>query len=87
MALSWNTKTVELSIRDYGEGITQKQQETLGKPFHSEKPDGMGLGLFLTQASINRYGGKVTISPAEGRGTLTRVVLPLMDELITGKEL
>lgn len=86
VALSWDTKTVELSIRDYGEGITQKQQETLGKPFHSEKPDGMGLGLFLTQASINRYGGEVTISPAEGRGTLTRVVLPLIDELITGKE-
>jgi len=86
VALSWGTKNVELSIRDYGEGITQKQQETLGKPFHSEKPDGMGLGLFLTQASINRYGGEVTISPTDGKGTLTRVVLPLIDELITGKE-
>ncbi|MEH6617819.1 MAG: ATP-binding protein [Porticoccus sp.] len=86
VALFWNTKTVELNIRDYGEGITQKQQETLGKPFHSEKPDGMGLGLFLTQASINRYGGKVTISPAEGRGTLTRVVLPLAGESVVSLE-
>jgi two-component system, sensor histidine kinase RegB len=75
--LSWNTATVEFSIRDYGKGITPKQQEALGKPFHSEKPDGMGLGLFLTQASINRYGGEVTIMPAEGKGTLTRVLLPL----------
>lgn len=86
VALSWDTKIVELNIRDYGEGITQKQQETLGKPFNSEKPDGMGLGLFLTQASINRYGGEVTISPAEGRGTLTRVVLPLADEPVISLE-
>jgi two-component system, sensor histidine kinase RegB len=86
VALSWDTKTIELSIRDYGEGITQKQQETLGKPFHSEKPDGMGLGLFLTQASINRYGGEVTISPADGEGTLTRVVLPLAKKSVTDQE-
>ena len=81
VALSWDTKIVELSIRDYGEGITPKQRETLGKPFNSEKPDGMGLGLFLTQASINRYGGEVTIRPASGRGTLTQVLLPLTNDL------
>lgn len=77
VSLSWNTQEVHLSIRDYGKGITPEQQETLGQPFNSDKPEGMGLGLFLTQASVNRYGGKVTISPAEGQGTLTHVVLPL----------
>lgn len=82
VALFWDTKIVELIIRDYGEGITPKQHETLGKPFNSKKPDGMGLGLFLTQASINRYGGEVIISPAEGSGTLTRVALPLVHELV-----
>tara|TARA_R110000822_G_scaffold159476_31_gene299697 strand:+ start:31273 stop:32571 length:1299 start_codon:yes stop_codon:yes gene_type:complete len=82
VALSWDTKIVELSIRDYGEGIKPKQHETLGKPFNSEKPDGMGLGLFLTQASINRYGGEVIISPAEGSGTLTQVALPLVHESV-----
>jgi two-component system sensor histidine kinase RegB len=75
--LSWNTQEVHLNIRDYGKGISPEQQETLGKPFNSDKPDGMGLGLFLTQASVNRYGGEVTISPAVGQGTLTQVVLPL----------
>lgn len=80
VTLFWNTTVVELNIRDYGKGITAKQQESLGKPFYSEKTDGMGLGLFLTQASINRYGGEVTIRPAEGKGTLTRVILPLAYE-------
>ena len=75
--LSWDTEAVHLSIRDYGKGITPEQQETLGQPFSSDKPNGMGLGLFLTQASVNRYGGKVTISSANGQGTLTQVMLPL----------
>lgn len=75
--LFWDKETVKLSIRDYGKGITSEQQEALGQPFNSNKPDGMGLGLFLTQASVNRYGGEVTISPAESQGTLTQVVLPL----------
>ena len=80
--LSWNTEAVHLSIRDYGKGITPEQQEVLGQPFNSDKPDGMGLGLFLTQASVNRYGGEVSISPADGQGTLTQVVLPLEVTLV-----
>ncbi len=80
VTLFWDANVVELNIRDYGKGITAKQQESLGKPFYSEKTDGMGLGLFLTQASINRYGGEVTIRPAAGKGTLTRVTLPLAYE-------
>ena len=75
--LFWDNETVTLNIRDYGKGITPEQQETLGQPFSSDKPEGMGLGLFLTQASVNRYGGSVSISPANGQGTLTQVLLPL----------
>lgn len=80
--LSWNTEAIQLSIRDYGKGITPEQQEILGRPFNSDKPDGMGLGLFLTQASVNRYGGEVSICPADGQGTLTQVVLPLEVTLV-----
>jgi two-component system sensor histidine kinase RegB len=82
VSLSWDNKTVILTIRDYGPGITPEQQEALGRPFHSDKPEGMGLGLFLTQASVNRYGGSVSIQPADGQGTITQVKLPL--DLVSG---
>ncbi len=79
--LKWSTTMVELNIRDYGAGITTTQLEVLGKPFNSNKPHGMGLGLFLTQASINRYGGEVTIQANNNQqGTLTRVLLPLIQQ-------
>lgn len=75
--LFWNTTSVELCIKDYGPGIDPQLQKSLGKPFVSSKPDGMGLGMFLTQASLNRYGGQVTIAPGTDCGTTTRVLLPL----------
>lgn len=75
--LSWDTETITLCIRDYGKGITPEQQEALWQPFSSGKPNGMGLGLFLTQASVNHYGGEVRIKPADGLGTMTQVLLPV----------
>ena len=75
--VGWDSKAVELRIRDFGDGVAPQVQADLGKPFHSSKPDGMGLGLFLTRATLNRYGGTVSIKTADDGGTVTRVVLPL----------
>ncbi len=78
--VGWDDQAVELCIRDFGQGIAPQLQEKLGKPFQSSKPDGMGLGLFLTQATLNRYGGTVSIKPSPEGGTITRVILPLRSE-------
>jgi two-component system sensor histidine kinase RegB len=53
-------------------------QEQLGRSIISTKPDGMGVGLVLSQATINRLGGKVSMFPLDGSGTLTEIVLPLL---------
>lgn len=71
----WNKTQLELCIRDFGPGI--RQDDRLPRPGHSDKPDGLGLGLFLSHATIERHGGTVTLSPAPGGGTLTQVHLPL----------
>ncbi|WP_461481054.1 ATP-binding protein [Porticoccus sp.] len=78
--VGWDERMVELCIRDSGHGIAPQLQGRLGQPFQSSKPDGMGLGLFLTQATLNRYGGTVSIEPGAEGGTLTRVLLPLRSE-------
>ncbi|MEZ5528872.1 MAG: ATP-binding protein [Porticoccaceae bacterium] len=75
--VGWDSAAVEMQIRDFGTGVTPQVQGNLGKPFNTSKPDGMGLGLFLTSATLKRYGGTVSIEPASGGGTVTRVVLPL----------
>ncbi|GMU46459.1 MAG: hypothetical protein AMXMBFR26_12410 [Porticoccaceae bacterium] len=71
----WNHARLELSIRDFGPGIPTARIPP--RPGHSDKPDGLGLGLFLSHATIERHGGTVSLAPATGGGTLTRILLPL----------
>ena len=71
----WNEVRLELSIRDFGPGI--RTARIPPRPGHSDKPDVLGLGLFLSHATIERHGGTVSLAPAPSGGTLTRILLPL----------
>ena len=51
----------------------------VGEPFFTTKPagKGMGLGVFLARAVVERLGGAVTITSAPGTGTSVVFALPL----------
>jgi len=75
-----------IQIRDYGEGIPQSLEGSLQQPTQSTKPAGLGLGLFLSHATVERQGGTVRLTnisntsglQASGKnGTLTEITLPL----------
>jgi len=67
-----------IEILDFGSGITEKMRESLGASIEeTEKSNGLGWGLFLSNASIERMGGEVHLLAADSGGTLTRVHLPL----------
>jgi len=54
-------------VRDSGPGIPAKQRERLFEPFHSTKPDGTGLGLYLVGRHVRELGGEVRcVSGADG---------------------
>ncbi|MCM2130714.1 ATP-binding protein [Larsenimonas rhizosphaerae] len=74
--LDWDNTQVTIDIRDHGEGVPMEIADQLGQTFVSTKSKGMGIGLFLTHATINRFGGSVTLYNHEDGGTLTEVVLP-----------
>lgn len=78
LELSWDLKQWCLKVQDYGPGISREIQEQLGTTIFSTKASGMGVGLVLSQATINHLGGKVSLYPLEGKGTLTEIVLPLV---------
>ena len=77
--IHWDKTTLYLDIRDYGEGLSAKQIETMGRPIASNKPGGLGLGLFLTHSSLSRHGGRVSLLNVADGGLLTSVVLPLQE--------
>ena len=78
--LSWNAATANIEIRDYGTGLDLGEVDRLGQAFVTDKADGLGLGLFLSQATLSRFGGSVSLqnAPNSEPGTLTHILLPLV---------
>lgn len=75
--IEWDQVAMRWKIEDNGPGIPMDIASQLGKPFVTTKGKGLGLGLFLTHATINRYGGKVYLYNRSPQGTLTELHLPL----------
>lgn len=67
---------IVIGVRDYGPGLPQVVREAAGMRFVSAKHDGLGLGLALANATIERFHGSLHADPVPGGGTLTRLVLP-----------
>jgi len=77
LTATWNESSWTLAIRDYGEGVNEDILSTLGSEIGSNKEQGMGVGMILTQATVNRLGGKVLIKPHPETGTVTSIILPM----------
>ena len=69
--------TVELEVFNTGEPPAPEELEPLFAPFHSSKPKGTGFGLPIAEMVARRNLGTFSLSPAEGGGTVCRIVLPL----------
>ena len=67
-----------VEVRDRGPGMPPEVLERVGEPFFTTKPPGrgMGLGLFLTRAVVERLGGSLVIDSTPPDGTRARVVVP-----------
>ena len=66
----------ELSVQDTGPGLAPAVQERLFRPFFTTKNDGNGLGLWISQGLLERYGGSITASNrSDGRGATFSVRL------------
>jgi two-component system sensor histidine kinase RegB len=63
-----------LDIIDFGKGVISE----LGlSPVSSTKREGLGIGLFLSHATLNRYSGEMSVLQLETGGTRVRINLPL----------
>ncbi|CAA0082433.1 Sensor histidine kinase RegB [Zhongshania aliphaticivorans] len=65
------------AIKDRGPGLSPQQANLLTKAFVSTKGKGRGLGLFLSHATANRYGGTLSWQQREGGGSHVELRLPL----------
>ena len=64
-----------LSVTDQGTGISEEILETIFEPLFTTKARGMGLGLSITLAIVEKNQGKLMIDSEVGKGTKFSVSL------------
>ncbi|GAB2766456.1 sensor histidine kinase [Actinomadura fibrosa] len=72
----------EIRIVDNGTGIPQHIQHKIFQPFFSTKPsgEGTGLGLSLSFDIIKTHGGELSFETEEGKGSVFRILLPMVEK-------
>jgi signal transduction histidine kinase len=73
--------TLSLRVSDDGRGINDADQARLFQPYFTTKPQGTGLGLFVSRQIVEELGGTLTFESAEGRGATFTVKLPATNRL------
>lgn len=67
---------VVLEVIDTGRGIAREHQAAIFQPFTSTREGGLGLGLSVSRAIVEGYGGTLTIRSAPGQGATFALALP-----------
>ena len=70
---------VLISVKDNGNGISQKVLDKIFQPFFTTKPTGQGTGLGLSLAYdiVKAHGGEIKVESKDGEGTNFTFELPV----------
>jgi signal transduction histidine kinase len=76
----------KISIQDQGEGISEQKLQLIFEPFFTESPTGIGLGLYITQRTVELLQGKLTVSSRPGFGSCFTITLPHYSDMSRQKD-
>jgi len=60
---------IEIAVADTGVGIPPEQQVRVMEPLYSTKARGLGLGLAIAKAILEKNGGRLRLESTPGQGT------------------
>jgi signal transduction histidine kinase len=66
-----------ISVTDTGQGIAREHHSAIFQPLISTRADGGGLGLSVSRAIVEGYGGTLTVESAPGQGATFTITLPI----------
>lgn len=86
--LSKKRNYVELMIKDTGCGMDEETKKRIFDPFFTTKEigKGTGLGLFVVQNIIDKYGGVITVDSKVDIGSCFKVYFPLVDKEVNAEK-
>ena len=70
-----------LTVADTGYGIPPHIMPSIFDPYFTTKPpgEGTGMGLSMVHGIVKSHGGDITVDSDEGKGTVFRIYLPIME--------
>jgi len=75
---------INLTIQDWGSGISDEAREKIFQPFYTTKTSGKGIGIGLstTKEIIEKdFGGKIEMESVSGQGTIFRISFPWREDV------
>ncbi|MFR1978362.1 MAG: sensor histidine kinase, partial [Lactobacillus acidophilus] len=75
-------KEVNIIVQDFGEGISQEDQEKIFNRFYrvdkarTREKGGNGLGLSIAQKLVDSYDGEISVESVEGQGSQFKLRFP-----------
>lgn len=68
---------VRVCVEDNGNGVAESEREAVFEPFHTNKPQGMGLGLAICRTIVANHGGTLAFhNNTQGPGATFHFTLP-----------
>ncbi len=82
VTITKGVRNIEVSIKDYGVGIAQKNLSKVFERFYrvdetAQKFSGLGIGLYISSEIIRRHKGSIWVKSQHGRGSTFYFTLPL----------
>ena len=83
VSIGWDTQWLRIRVRDRGPGICPDVMDALGKLMFittKEAGKGNGLGLYLANTAVARFGGSLSLYNAEDcGGAVAEIMLPVSE--------
>jgi len=67
---------VQVTFRDTGIGVEPSKLEQIFGAFYTTKPDGMGMGLWISRSIVEKHKGRLWATANEGPGLTVALSLP-----------
>jgi two-component system sensor histidine kinase/response regulator len=81
-----------LAVKDFGIGISSEQQAKIFDKFyrveeHSNRFNGLGIGLYICSEIINRHGGTIGVNSVPDEGSEFYFIIPITEEMVPNPQI
>ena len=72
-----NPEAIEVSVQDFGPGLSAEVLSRLFETFNTTKPNGLGMGLAISRSIIESHNGRLSVESTAGEGACFSFSLPV----------